>query len=199
MSAYVVFFGGYRATVCDIAAWKASAMKQKPQVTFDGYAYPSPHADGDKAVEAFKKSGDYAKAIKAIEGSKRDVIFIVGHSSGCAIANAVDAGLKDHTKVTLVALDGYAPSAEQLARPSTQVWVAECGHAISLHYHDLQKRINDFNVKAKNKTKVNIYKATNCYHKWALHFSLVNVASSDTLVADVPDGYKDCQANLMWM
>jgi hypothetical protein len=112
MSAYVLFFGGYKASIPDIKAWTDSAIKQKPGVTFDGYPYPDASWDGEKAVKAFKnpKTNDYAKAIKKIEDSKSDVIYIVGHSSGCAVANEVDDGLKDHTKIILVALDGYAPA-----------------------------------------------------------------------------------------
>jgi len=202
MSAYVLFFGGYKASIPDIKAWTDSAIKQKPGVTFDGYPYPDASSDGEKAVKAFKnpKTNDYAKAIKKIEDSKSDVIYIVGHSSGCAVANEVDDGLKDHTKIILVALDGYAPSNAQLARPSTQVWVAESSTGRSLHYTDLQDRIKDYNRKAKVNTQVKIYKAsTNCSTRLSLHFSLVNLSSSDTLVQHIPDGYKDCQANLPWM
>ena len=203
MSAYVLFFGGYKATPTDIKAWTASALKQKPSVTFDGYPYPDgASADGDAAVKAFtnSKTHDYATAIKKIEAAKSDVIYLVGHSSGCAVANAVDAGLKDHTKIILVVLDGYAPSNAQLARPSTQVWVAESGTGRSLHYTDLQNRIKDYSLQAKVKTQVKIYKAsTNCSTKLSLHFSLVNLSSSDALVQHIPDGYKDCQANLPWM
>ena len=191
MSAYVVFFGGYRATLDNIKSWRGSAMQAKPHVTFDGFPYPSgAPSDGDKALEAFKKANDYDRALKAISDSNADKIYIVGHSSGCAIANAVDDGVKDHSKVILVALDGYAPSPAQLERASTQVWSAECGHATSLNYYRLKEKV---------KARLQIYKATNCYHKWALHFSLVNVAASDDVVKEVTDGYKNCQANLMWM
>jgi hypothetical protein len=203
MSAYVLFFGGYKATISDIKAWTDSAIKQKPGVTFDGYPYPDgASADGGEAVKAFtnSKTHDYATAIKKIEASKSDVIYIVGHSSGCAVANAVDAGLKDHTQIILVALDGYAPSNAQLARPSAQVWVAESDTGRSLHYMDLQDRIKDYNLKAKVKTQVKIYKAAaNCSTRLSLHFSLVNLSSSDTLVQHIPNGYKDCQANLTWI
>ena len=61
-------------------------------------------------------------------------------------------------------------------------------------------RIKDYNRKAKVKAEVKIYKAsTNCSTRLSLHFSLVNLSSSDTLVQHIPDGYKDCQANLPWM
>jgi len=202
---FVLFFGGYWSSLINIKEWTASAIKQMPNVMFDGYPYPDgAKADGEEGVKAFKnpKTNDYAKAIKKIEDSKSDVIYIVGHSSGCAIANAVDEGLKDHSKIILVALDGFVPSAAQLARPSTQVWVAE-GDSTgkSLNHDRLLKRINDFNLKAKPKTlvQVNVYMATNCTKPWPLHFSLVNLSSSDTLVHYVPDGYKNCEANLIWI
>src|ERR1700733_7355793 len=98
MNQAVFFFGGYQATITDIKAWTADAIKQKPGVTFDGFPYPHGASwDGEEAVKAFKHSEthDFAAAIKQIESSTSDVIFIVGHSSGCAIANEVDANLKD--------------------------------------------------------------------------------------------------------
>jgi hypothetical protein len=203
MSAFVLFFGGWQSSLANIKAWTASAMKQNPGIMFDGYPYPDgASADGETAVNAFRdnKAHGYAEAIKKIEGSKSDVIYIVGHSSGCAIANAVDAGLKDHSKITLVALDGYCPSAKQLARPGTQVWVAESSTGRSLHYKDLQDSVKDYDLKNKDWVWVNIYKASaNCSTKLALHFSLVNLASSDGLVKHIPDGYNDCNANLSFL
>jgi hypothetical protein len=170
---------------------------------FDGYPYPDGVSwDGEKAVKAFKdsKTHDYATAIKKIEDSKSDVIYIVGHSSGCAIANEVDDGLKDTSKVVLVALDGYAPSNAQLARPSTQVWSAESGTGKSLNHDKMLKRIKDYNLKAKDQIKVNIYTASSsCSTQVALHFSLVNLSSSNDLVKHIPDGYKNCKANMPWL
>jgi hypothetical protein len=65
---------------------------------------------------------------------------------------------------------------------------------------DLQDRIKDYNKKAKVKTEVKIFKASaDCSTRLSLHFSLVNLSSSDKLVQHIPDGYKDCQANLPWM
>jgi hypothetical protein len=201
MSACVLFFGGYLANLNDIKAWTADFTKRKSGVTFDGYPYPDGASwDGEEAVKAFKKARDYAAAIKKIEDSKSDVIYIVGHSSGCAVANEVDDGLKDHKKIILVALDGYAPSNAQLARPSTQVWVAESDTGRSKNYEKLQGRIKEYNQKAKDKIQVKIHKApANCSTRLALHFSLVNLSSSDKLVQHIPDGYKECQANLPWI
>jgi N-acetylglutamate synthase/N-acetylornithine aminotransferase len=203
MSTAVFFFGGWKSHLVNIKDWTADALKQKPSVTFDGFPFPDiESSDDDDAVAAFSnpKHNDLAAAIKMIEASTRDVIFIVGHSSGCAIANKVDEGLKDHKKIVLVALDGFAPSHAQLERTTTQVWSAESGVGKSLNHDRMLARIEDYNQKAKNKQKVNMFQAAaGCTTKVALHFSLVNLASSDALVKHIPDGYKSCQANLPWL
>src|SRR5215469_1994541 len=121
MSAYVLFFGGYHASQTDIDVWSATAKAQRPDATFGDYPYPSgASSGGESAVNAFIKARSYRQAIATIQECDADMIYLVGHSSGCAIANAVDRGLKDTSKVILVALDGFAPSHKQLARPSTQ-------------------------------------------------------------------------------
>jgi hypothetical protein len=201
MSAFVLFFGGWQASLSDMKAWTASAIQQNPGVMFDAYPYPvGASAKGEEALDRFTKAGDLAKAINKIQASKADTIYIVGHSSGCAIANKVEADLKDHTKTILVALDGYCPSAAQLARPGTQVWVAESSTGKSLHYKDLQDSVKDYDLKNKDWVSVNIYKApADCSTKLALHFSLVNLSSSDGLVKFIPDGYKNCKANLAYL
>src|SRR6185295_4532731 len=99
MSAYVLFFGGYLATRTDINNWCASAAARKSDVTFDGYPWPAgANWDSESAVSTFTKAGSLAQAIATIEECAHDLAYIVGHSSGCAIANAVDRGLKDTTK-----------------------------------------------------------------------------------------------------
>ena len=201
MSTFVLFFGGWQASLADVKAWTASALRQSPGVMFDAYPYPSgASAKGEEAVAKFTQAGDLAKAINKIEASRADTIYIVGHSSGCAIANAVDAGLKDHTKTILVALDGYCPGPAQLGRAGTQVWVAESSMGRSLHYIDLQDTVKNYDKKNKDWVWVNIYKALDdCSTKLALHFSLVNLSSSDDLVKFIPDGYKNCRANLSYL
>jgi hypothetical protein len=198
MNAHVLYFGGYQATVSDIKAWTASASTQKVSVLFDGYAYPDGASwDGGEAVKAFKYLDE---AVKKIESCTREVIYIVGHSSGCAIANRVDEKLKDHKRIVLVALDGYSPSDAQLARGTTQLWTAASGTGKAMHYADMLERAKDYNRTAKDPIKANVYTAANSAStKLALHFSLVNVASSDDLVKHIPDGYKQCKANLCWL
>ena len=191
MSAYVQFFGGYHASASDVKAWWASAKAQKPDVTFDCFPWPSgAGADAESAVSTFTRAGTYALALTEAHAHAADQIYIVGHSSGCAIANAVDRGLKGVSGITLVALDGFAPNHEQRARPSTQIWAAECGGAKSRN-HDALKSVAGSRLK--------IYKATDCFQSWALHFSVVNSAAFDKSVTSIATGYAQCRANLMWM
>jgi pimeloyl-ACP methyl ester carboxylesterase len=191
MSTYVAFFGGYQATAQDMKAWWASAKAQRPDVTFDCYPWPSgANSDAESAVNAFTRPGDFDLALTLIHAHAGDQIYIVGHSSGCAIANAIDLHLTDTSKVNLVALDGFAPDSKQRARPTTQMWAAECGKAVSRN-HDALKRVAGGRLR--------IYKATDCLQPWALHFSVVNSDAMDRTVTSVATGYAGCRANLVWM
>jgi hypothetical protein len=127
MKQAVFYFGGYQASEHDIAVWLRSARAQQPRVEFIGFPWTggaSPSADS--AVRTFSKHGKYDSVIDDIQGNGADTIFIVGHSSGCAIANAVDAGLEWTENIVLVALDGFTPNKYQLERDTTQVWGARC-------------------------------------------------------------------------
>ena len=195
MITYVLFFGGYRATITDMKVWQGSAKAQKSDVEFDAIPWPSGASyTASSAVGVFTKTGGYKAALAAIQSSKADQIYIVGHSSGCAIANAVDAGLKDPSNVVLVALDGFVPDRKQLARQSTQVWAAESGTAKSKNYKDLKDAVG---------SRLQVYPAAaDCTTPWALHFSLVNSAANDKVVTGkdlIAKGYSQCKANLVWL
>jgi hypothetical protein len=103
MTILVVFFGGYnnKSSKTDMDLWLASARKQRDNVVFEAFPWPDGlnKSGDDDAVNGFKQ---FDAAIKMIEDSHADKIFIVGHSSGCAIANAVNSRLgSDHKNVTL--------------------------------------------------------------------------------------------------
>jgi hypothetical protein len=188
MSQAVFYFGGFQASQNDIDAWVRSAKTQKPSVEFVGFPWPDDtDADDDSAVKGFRKGGLFDSVIKSIQGNKADVIYIVGHSSGCAIANAVDASLKKTNNIVLVALDGFKPSDKQLDRTTTQVWGAECDGVKSFHYPGFDKG------------RRKIYSATDCKTTWALHFSMVNAAAKDGLVHSIKTGYARCVANLLFL
>jgi len=188
MSQAVFFFGGYHASELDIDVWLRTARTQKPTVEFIGFPWPKGASAGaDSAVKAFSQGGKYDSVIGDIQGNGADTIFIVGHSSGCAIANAVDAGLEWTENIVLVALDGFGPSDDQLDRETTQVWGATCDGVRSRNFPGI----------AKGRRR--IYTATNCKTEWALHFSLVNANSTDALVDSVAKGYSNCRANLSFL
>jgi hypothetical protein len=193
MSEAVFYFGGFLASQPDIDKWLRSARLQKPAVKFIGFPWPSdaPKSDGDIAVKILRENGKLASMIKDIEGTKADTIYIVGHSSGCAIANAVHAGLEYIGHHALVALDGFRPNDDQLEEELTQVWGAMCEGKTSMN----------FPGPAKGRGRV--YNATNCKHKWPLHFSMVNTnstdANKDLVDGDLSTGYLNCAANLCFL
>jgi len=194
MSEAVFYFGGYRANQQDIDAWLRSARLQRPAIKFRGFPYPTGASSaGDSAVKAFGRDGKLDSVIDGIQKNDADTIYIVGHSSGCAISNAVDAGIDDPDKNTvLVALDGFTPSNAQLKRPSTQVWGAKC--------NGVPSRNLPSNPTGLLKDRLRVFIATNCTKMWPLHFSLVNAnASNDLIGDDITKGYANCRANLLFL
>jgi hypothetical protein len=188
MSQAVYFFGGFQASQNDIDSWLKSARTQKPGVDFNAFPWPDDtRADDDSAVKGFSKGGQLDSVVKSIQGSKADTVYIVGHSSGCAIANKVDSSLTNINNIVLVAIDGFRPSDKQLDRNTTQVWGAECEGKKSLNYPGFDKG------------RRKIYTATGCKTMWALHFSMVNSASKDGVVYSVKTGYANCVANLLYL
>jgi predicted esterase len=189
MSICVVFFGGFQASKTDMDLWLANARKQRDDVVFDAFPYPDAGPDDDDAVNGFKQ---FDAVIKKIKDTGADMTYIVGHSSGCAIANELDSRLtknmKDTSHIALVCLDGFAPSADQRKRSTTQVWsaVGPGGKGQSFHWRSWAKQ----------------YTAAHATNKWSLHFSLVNTAANDDKIEsnkDIKNGYSGCVANLCWL
>lgn len=195
------FFGGYKATSSDMALWKASADHQNiiPYVT----TFPYPiyaGAGAESAVEDFKGMMGGSKThkdriselVERIGNLEDHNHVIVGHSSGCAISNeiAFQAYHKGYKNFRLIGLDGFTPHPVLFENKLAQSWSAKCGKIKSMNYDALSKTAGPY---------FHVYNAVNCTSKWALHFSLVNKASSDTVVRRIPDGYKHCIANLDWL
>ncbi len=184
----IYFFGGYLSNQKDVDAWKQSA--EQSGVTVNAYPYPVGASAGDPLEKWFRSKLIARDIITTIPEQN---IIIVGHSSGCAIANDVAQATihLGYNRFTLIALDGFCPNTDLLALPNTKVWSAyyhgDDGSAeVSLNYDSLQERAG------KN---FNAYKAK-VREKWPLHFSLVNLNVSDdydTLV----EGYHECNANLV--
>jgi hypothetical protein len=188
MSDAVFYFGGFLASQHDIDAWLRSARAQRPGCEFIGFPWPKGASSGaHSAVTTFSKGGRYNSVIDDIQSTSADKIYIVGHSSGCAIANAVYAGLEYIGHHVLVALDGFTPSALQLQEETTQVWGAVCDGVRSRNFPG--------HVNGRRR----IYNAKNCKTQWALHFSLVNAAATDRLVPSISKGYTNCEANLCFL
>ncbi len=188
MKIYVIFFGGFRVTSTDMQLWLTSARKQRSDVVFDAYPYPEgAGADRDSAANGFKQ---YDEVIKKIEESGADTVYIVGHSSGCAIANALNARLEgDHKNIKLILLDGYIPKEDQVKHSSTEVWSAEEAGGKGRSKHWAQWHHN--------------YPSTSATNPYSLHFSLANSAATDAIQGftqkDLQKGYAGCVANLRWL
>jgi hypothetical protein len=186
MSVEVFFFGGYLASPNDMKRWVASAKALQPNIAFNAFHW-------------YEKDKE-KKAVAAIKASTADTIYVVGHSSGCANANAVEKSLaadksfEDASKLELVALDGFAPNAAQRKRTRTQIWSAVNGTHKAKNYDDLKNLLG--------KDLLEYQALPDCTTRWALHFSLVNANASDSVVKaghHLATGYDQCKANLCWL
>jgi hypothetical protein len=178
---YVYFFGGYRSTVADVEAWGKSLEAKVPGAT--AIVFPYPH--GASARDPLAEWGYSQDIAMHILGRSNQPCIIVGHSSGCAIANdvasvALDLGAENFK---LIALDGFRPSHELLSLPETTVWSAECNGVRSFNYDHLSS-CQEFRVYYAEVTE-----------QWPLHFSLLNVNVSDEY-GDLEHGYRNCEANV---
>jgi hypothetical protein len=195
MSTSAFFFGGFNASQSDIDAWLRSAKQLKPNVAFSGFPWTSGPKSypADTVVKGCKNSGQYKTALDAIQACTADTIYIVGHSSGCAVANAVDDELNDRKRIVLVALDGVTPD-DAYDRPDMRMWAAENGP------RHQSKNFPGMKKAAREKLKVHTAIA-GCTLPWSLHFSLVNAKATDKLLKGNPlkYGYDDCEANLAWL
>ena len=92
---------------------------------------------------------------------------------GCAIANKLNSRIEgDHSHITLVDLDGFAPSPDQIKKLSLQAWCAEGAKGgKSLHHDDW----------GPYSSQLQVYTAASATNKWSLHFSLVNTAATDAI------------------
>jgi len=185
MKIYVVFIGGFKSDQTAVGLWLASAKNLRGDVDFDAYPFPNINDSGrDSSVAGFEDQFD--EVIKKIQDSHADKIFIVGHSSGCAIADEVNKRLGgDRTNVTLVDLDGFPPLHDQIAKSqAVQVWYAVGPHGKGESLNHKSGRIK--------------YRALHATETWSLHFSLVNKAATNKINHKTykTEGYAGCIANL---
>lgn len=180
----VFFFCGYGSTWGDVDAWGTSFEGKVSGSSVTRIPYPGDATAGDPLnVWNEDRSEHVAQAIKAC----RDAVVIIGHSSGCAIANDVAKHARTRgCSFKLIALDGFCPSEDLLALPDTSVW--------SAMFEDEIRSLNYDGLKAKAGTKFRVYKS-NVSAMWPLHFSLINL-NVDNAYHAITDGYRNCDANL---
>jgi pimeloyl-ACP methyl ester carboxylesterase len=190
MQQRILFFGGYGSTLADMRSVRLDIKKQKPEVDICAWRYPVGAGAGLKdALNGFGND-NFDQVVALVNGSPETQHIIVGHSSGCAIANAVASGLLDKNlrpfNWRLVVLDGFRPDDALL--PYSTCWSAKCGEIHSRNW-DALCSVKGFQV----------YEAVDCTEEWPLHFSLVNAAASNKVVTSITYGYNDFKANLCWL
>jgi hypothetical protein len=179
----VLFFGGYRASLQDVTMWAHSVTTKRPNVEVRPYPWPN----GASAADPMEKwpEGKSAEIAQRIRKAPDQLHVIVGHSSGCAIANDVAAAAL-HVgagNFRLVSLDGFTPGSTLMALPGTVRWSASGPHGE-----------HSRNYLPEAPPHYRVYHAK-VGEPWPLHFSLVNLGASDEF-DELAQGYHDVDANL---
>ncbi len=184
----IYFFGGYLSSQSDVDMWRSSAYSQNPLLNITAYPWPQ-GASSEDPLKTFKGSLQIAREIVKVNGP----VYIVGHSSGCAIANEVawlTRYLDSKCNFSLICLDGFRPTRILFLLPKTQCWSAHSQDNLN-EYWSL-----NYKVLSESNPSFHVYEAK-VIEQWPLHFSLVN--ENVTNNTTIETGYKNCKANLMFL
>jgi len=166
------FFAGVDATHDDVASWKHSLERKRPvkATVFHWHGELDAWDDG---------------ILDDISGTVVAGDSVVGHSSGCEIANEVAARVLDRglSDFRLIALDGYTPNEVMMEMPGTVRWSAE----------NVKTGATSRNYIVSDPPHYRVYRA-NVTREWPLHFSLVNLSVNDEY-STITDGYRNCDVN----
>lgn len=112
---------------------------------------------------------------------------LVGHSSGARYSNYLAARVKNPGRITVVALDGFAPRGLPKA-VNTVCWKANNGRGVSSRNAGSMAKGNGCKIV---KTQV----AKRCETPWCLHFALVNTNAPARLNGGnfISSGYNSCR------
>lgn len=191
---WVLFFGGYGASPEQMSCWEKGARAQNSYASyiFQAVAYPEGSASDMASV---LKAGELIvkKWADEINLHPERKYFIVGHSSGAALANRVAELVARPQQIELVDLDGFAASASLQKKAKTT-----CVYAVQT-VTGMQSR-NAISMKEACRLS-HAYKDSKCQTPWCLHFSLVNTQVAPSLSgADFKkNGYLGCGTNLDWL
>lgn len=197
---HVIYFGGYLATSSQVACWKDGARKKAPSnFTFEAVPWPAGAGSGyESAVNG--GAGFIRKAADETNANKNIQYIVVGHSSGAALSNTVVERVKDLSHVSLVNLDGFAPS-QSLQKKLKE---AHAGKSASVCVTSRNKQngtqARNFRSMTGNCTHSWVYEDRHCTTSWCHHFAIVSKSTPAGLGIDFPrNGYQGCDTNLDWL
>lgn len=195
-TATLMYFGGYKSTQSEINRWTTSAVAQAGG-SFEFVTFPYPTGASSSAASAVSEFGQEKidQLAEEIAANPSRQYVVVGHSSGCAIADAVADRVRQLVSgkipnLELILLDGFLPS-----RAVRDVVSYKC---VSAH-NGSSKSLNWTGMSTCGAHFIDL-PAPNCGSElWCLHFSIVNSAATASTVQTIPEGYTNCKANLSWL
>lgn len=189
----VLFFGGYGSTESQMKCWQKGAEgKSGGDYRFRGFGYPSLSGPG-KASAVLGGRTVLRKLVAEINSHPNKRYVIAGHSSGAALSNRLAELVDDPKRISLVNLDGFAPSSQLQKKVGSSVcWYAKGRNGLhSLHANSMQS-----NCKVSKAVQNN-----NCTSAWCLHFGVINNKVPGNLSGATfkSQGYRGCDSNIDWL
>jgi hypothetical protein len=210
----VLYFGGYLATKAQASCWAKGAKMANSRYDYQGFPWPEGlRGSGAASAESEAATLLITPALKQLlspANSKRKFV-IAGHSSGAAMANrvareALSRNPRLASRLTLVALDGFIPSASLRSRVPVICVGARSEHGVSRNFSGMQKCNEDTRSAGGNPSRTWVYRdqrAKACQTPWCLHFTVINKATPPTLGQKTWSrrGYEGCtgNANVDWL
>jgi hypothetical protein len=160
-----IFFGG-------VGARKSVTSACYP--AYENFSYPVSQAQLDRLIAR-------------INGSPRERFTLIGHSSGAKFSNYIADRVKNPGRITVTALDGYAPRGLP-KEVRTICWKATNGEGV-------WSRNAGSMVKGNNCKIVKTQLARRCQTPWCLHFAIVNLNVPPALGGKdfIARGYEGCR------
>ena len=189
----VFFFGGMGAGTAEVNCWIRSAQTQAGEKYHFHAGIPYPAGASSAKASAIDKADQTINQLAAfIDSNQQKNYLLIGHSSGTAISDALASRVKRNRNLRVVNLDGWVPSSSNLEKTL-------CVYAIGMN--GKSSAGTESMNQCKHKYQIPASQTEGCTNQWCLHFRTMNARSPSSVNGAnmLTEGYKNCNANLIWL
>ena len=214
----VVYFGGYKSSFSQMAAWqaKAAASSYGNRFRFEAYTLYDAPSDEQSVLRKTQNKNNIDSCVKLIDNPNfKGPIVLVGHSDGSWMINEIARRAKSKSKIHLVNLDGYhasrAKDKSAFKNVHVNCWTAYTSSRSIGQARDCSKIPADATV---SKYKSEMARCSSCQaiavsgchdDPWCLHFANTNQSAPNRFAGGLnlnswlKLGYEDVKPRLHFL